>query len=90
MQYEGRLYKYAHEPLQLMWLNTEEWMIVLLAYLSALLFDGVAYVISPALAYAAIKYKADKPRGFFAHTQYVVGFKKLQGYPIAQAKYFTE
>ncbi|BCK65882.1 hypothetical protein KAM448_36910 [Aeromonas caviae] len=90
MNYNGHLYKYAHLPLQVVWFSTEEWMIILMAYIAALGFEGIAYVISPALAFAALAYKKDKPRGFFIHAQYQIGFKRLQGYPTAQARVFFE
>lgn len=90
MNYTGHLYKYAHLPLQVIWFSTEEWMIIFIAYIASLGLEGIAYVICPALAFAALSYKKGKQRGFFIHLQYQIGFKRIQGYPTAQARFFSE
>jgi hypothetical protein len=64
--------------------------IIVIFYLGATIFGGVAYItlfLGPALL---IPMKRRQARGWFGHLAYANGFFELKGYPLPTATKFNE
>lgn len=85
-----RIPQYLHLPLQLLWFDSEELMIIMVLYVFGLVFGGWAWagiVIGP---YLYIQVKRKKPRGFLRHLLYQAGLYRLDGYPEPHSSRFWE
>ncbi|WP_339145180.1 hypothetical protein [Pseudoalteromonas galatheae] len=85
-----RMPRYIHKPLQILWFDVNEVVILVIFYLAAMTFGGLMWltlIIGPALI---IPYKRKQPRGFFQHAMYLLGYAKLWGYPLPVSKKFKE
>jgi|TARA_B100002003_G_scaffold252038_1_gene300791 hypothetical protein len=87
---QSRLPIYLHQPLQVLWFDAHEMAIIVIFYLGATIFGGVAYItlfLGPALL---IPMKRRQARGWFGHLAYANGFFELKGYPLPTATKFNE
>lgn len=87
---EQRMPIYLHQPLQFLWFDAHEVAIIILFYLAATIFGGLAYISLFAGPALLIPLKRSKARGWFGHMAYAGGFFELKGYPIPTANTFHE
>lgn len=88
---DAKLTQYLHLPLQFMWFDTNELVIIISFYLIALIMGSwpwwvLLLVGSPYV----IKFKRKQNRGFFFQTMYFYGFIKFNGYPDPSEEEFLE
>ncbi|HCJ7735959.1 TPA: hypothetical protein NV433_004381 [Citrobacter freundii] len=87
---EGRMFRFPHQPIQIFWFDRDEWLMLVVSYISSMQFGGITWAIVFPLSIAAIKIKRSKGRGFFRHTLYLLGFVEIYGYPNSSAKKLEE
>lgn len=86
-----RVPQYLHMPGQLLWFDTEELMVLVVAYTMAnTLGSKWAWLVGFALAGLFIWVKRRKPRGFIRHALYQAAIYKLEHYPPAPVRRFYE
>jgi len=85
-----KLPQYLHMPVQVLWFESDEVMIIMFGYLIGNLFGGLAWLAMILLPYPYILLKKNNPRGFLKHLIYMSGFFKIEGYPDYFAKRFHE
>ena len=90
MEDKVRLPQYMHLPMQFLWFDTEEMMVIVFFYVFALVFGGYVWIGVIVGPYLYMQVKRKKPRGFLRHLIYSLGFTKLKGYPPPQAFKFYE
>lgn len=83
--------QYLHKPLQVLWWETDEFMIVGLGFGLWLMFGGYYFIIiGLTVPYIYSKFKKKHSRGFLKHLMYFSGFKGMKGYPDFFMKDFIE
>ncbi len=85
-----RMAAYLHKPLQILWFDANELMVIVLGYLAAMSFGGLAWLLMIIVPSILIPFNRKKPRGYLLHLVYRMGFSKLQGYPLPTANKFEE
>lgn len=85
-----RMPRYLHKPIQILWFDANEVLILVVFYMIAMTFGGLAWLTLIAGPAIIIPYKRKQPRGYFSHALYCAGFAKLNGYPIPLSKTFRE
>lgn len=82
--------RYIHKPLQILWFDVNEVIIIVMFYLASMTFGGLMWlllIVGPALF---IPYKRKQSRGYFQHLLYKAGFVQLTGYPLPITSKFKE
>lgn len=90
MQFNVRMPRYLHKPLQILWFDINEVICIVVFYIAAMSFGGLMWlllIIGPAIF---IPYKRKQPRGYFQHVLYQAGYAELAGYPIPMSDKFHE
>lgn len=87
---QERMPQYLHLPIQILWFDTNEIFIILIGYLTGLVFGGWAWLALVILPSIYIPYKRKQDRGFLPHQFYKSGFIELKGYPPPTAEKFHE
>jgi hypothetical protein len=87
---QARMPRYIHKPLQVLWFDINEIMIIVMFYLAAMSFGGLMWLILIGGPVLFIPYKRKQSRGYFQHVLYQVGFVELAGYPVPAANQFRE
>lgn len=87
---EVRVLKHLHDPSQILWFDTTEAGIIVIFYVLAMLFDGIAWVLLLVGPYWFISEKRSGNRGYVTQFLYYLGLKQLKGYPNASANVFSE
>lgn len=82
--------QYMHMPLQILWFDTGEIMVIMVLYVFGLIFGGWAWLSVIIGPYLYIQVKRRKPRGFLRHLLYQLGFYRLDGYPSPHTNEFYE
>ena len=82
--------QYMHLPLQILWFDIEELMVIMVLYVVGLVFGGWAWVSLIIGPYFYIQVKRRKPRGFLRHFLYQLGIYRLDGYPSPHTNEFHE
>ena len=82
--------EYLHLPLQVLWFDAPEITMIAMFYITAAIFGGIAWLFLFVGPFLIIPYKRSKPRGFFSHVLYALGFSKFYGYPIFMVSEFRE
>jgi len=72
--------RYLHQPVQILWGDSNEFTILVLLYLFALLAGGYFW-FSLGLIFPICSYKRKQNRGYFNQLLYFMGFRKFKGYP---------
>lgn len=80
--------QYLHKPLRILWFDSDDLMIMMVAYIIAMSLGGYLWLGVIAVPVAYIFYKNNKPRGFLRHVFYQLGIYRLQGYPSPYIKRF--
>ncbi len=87
---QERMPEYLHLPLQVLWFDAPEISMIAMLYITAAIFGGITWLflfLGPVLI---IPYKRSKPRGFFSHLLYVLGWSNFAGYPPFTTSRFSE
>ncbi len=87
---KARVPQYLHRPVQILWFDSHEVMVLCLGYLGITTLQGPAWIVIVGLTWAAIYFKRRKPRGYLLHLFYRLGLFKLKGYPLPTAGRFYE
>jgi len=83
--------QYLHRPLQVLWWESDEFVVVMLGLILWLLFGGYYFIlIGLIVPFFYSRFKKRHSRGFFGHLMYFLGFKKFKGYPEFFMKDFIE
>ena len=86
-----RLSKYLHEMIFIIWMDIQEWVLVIILYafwiIDPSLFKFALMLLIPVVL---IPIKRRQSRGFLMHIFYYLGFRKLHFYPPAMADTFVE
>lgn len=83
--------QYLHRPLQVLWWESDEFLIVMLGFGMWLTFGGYYFVVvGLTVPYVYSKFKKRYSRGFLRHMMYFAGFKRFEGYPEFFMKDFIE
>ncbi len=86
----NRFPQYLSRPLQVLWWEVDEFVIVIIFFMLAMMFGYVFYILMFIVPYLYSKNKNKYPRGFFKHILYFVGVLKLNGYPTYFEREFIE
>jgi len=82
--------QHLHKPLQVLWWDSDEFMIIFLFLVGGLLFHWGFYLPMLIVPYLYGRFKKAYPRGFLKHLLYFGGFKEFKKYPIFFEKEFIE
>lgn len=83
--------RYLHRPLQILWWESDEFLILMLSLGLWLIFGGYYFIlIGFVVPYIYSKFKKRHSRGFFGHLSYFCGIKSFKGYPEFFMKDFIE
>lgn len=83
--------EYLHRPLQVLWWESDELGLMMLALVIGMVFEHIIFWIVPFLGvfqYGKIKKKY--PRGFIKHLMYFIGLVKFKHYPDYWEEVFQE
>ena len=87
---KGRFSVYLHKPLQILWIDYHEAIVVIIFYLLATLFGGVFWLLLFVAPAVIIPIKRRQSRGFLGHLLYLFGYAPLTGYPHPTQNRFYE
>lgn len=76
---DGIMPQYIHLPLQFLWFDSEELMLIIVIYLSMMIFGIYAGVVGIACLLYYMRLKRNKPRGYLGHLMYSIGLYKIKG-----------
>jgi type IV conjugative transfer system protein TraL len=82
--------RYLHKPIQVLWWEADEFVIVMIFFTLALIFGYVFWLFLFAGPYIYTKFKRKYPRGFFKHLFWFSGVIKMKHYPSFFEKEFLE
>ena len=85
-----RLPQYLHLPIQFLWFDSEELMIIVVMYIFATVFGGYSWFLMIIVPYLYMQYKRNKPRGYLRHLIFLGGIYTLKNYPGPHGKRFSE
>ena len=88
--YERKFPQYLSRPLQVLWLETDDFGIAVFCFIIASIFKGWFWLLVIAGPLLYMRAKLRYPRGFLKHILYLSGVKDLEGYPTAFQKEFLE
>lgn len=87
----ARVPRYLHLPVQIMWFDIEDIVLMILCYTVWLVIgNGWTLPLVVLVPYWFISLKADMPRGYLQHLLYSYGFISMDVYPSPQAVEFVE
>ncbi len=87
---EEKMPEYLHQPLQVLWFDTPEITLIVMLYMMAAIFGGIAWLALFIGPIFVIPYKRSQPRGYFSHLLYVLGWQSYAGYPPHTVSHFAE
>jgi hypothetical protein len=87
----ARVPRYLHLPVQIMWFDIEDVILIILCYsLWLILGNWMTLPFVVLVPYWFIAIKEGMPRGFIAHLLYEYGFLKMDVYPSPHVTEFVE
>lgn len=90
MQYSARTTKYLHMPVQVLWFDSNEVVLLIFGYLCGLLLGGIWWAILFVVIPFLIIKKRKANRGYFNQMLYSYGLRDITGYPDPSAVIFWE
>ena len=87
---KARVPQYLHLPVQVLWFDMEELMVLVILYLIALVFGGWTWLGLLVGPYTYMQVKRRKPRGFLRNLLYQAGIYSMEGYPSPYSNRFHE
>ncbi len=87
---KAKVPQYLHLPVQVLWFDMEEVMVITLLYVVAVIFGGWTWLALFVGPFYYMQVKRRKPRGFLRHFLYQVGIYQLDGYPPPYSRRFYE
>ena len=85
-----RFPQYLNSPLQVLWLESDEFSIFLGCLVLAMTYGWQFFILMFVIPWAYSKAKRKYPRGFFKHCLWFAGLVKIEGYPEYFEKRFNE
>jgi len=85
-----RMPKYLHKPLQILWFDVNEIVMIVIFYMFAMMFGGLAWFLVILGPLILIPFKRKQPRGYIQHVICYLGYSKMIGYPLPVSKRFRE
>lgn len=85
-----RVPQYLHKPLQVLWFDTHDILILLFGGFIAQVLQSYLGLVILGLCVVLMRIKGSKPRGWVLHSIYRVGLARLKGYPLPTARTFHE
>jgi len=85
-----RFPQYLHRPYRILWFEVDEIVLMSVMYMLSMMFSMYILLMIPLAVYLFRTQKIKKPRGFFRHIWYRLGFFTFPGYPDAFEKEFSE
>ncbi|HSH30930.1 MAG TPA: type IV conjugative transfer system protein TraL [Thiohalobacter sp.] len=82
--------QYLHKPLQILFFEQDELVILLVSYFLANMIGGYAWLLLLLMTPAYIWAKRRYPRGFLTQLPYRLGLLCWQGYPSVYHRKFRE
>jgi hypothetical protein len=86
-----RLSRYLHEVPFIIWLDIQEWALILICYVFWIAEPSIfKFLVSLGIPFFIIPLKRRQPRGFLVHMMYYAGFKSISFYPPVLANKYEE
>lgn len=85
-----RIPQYLHKPHQILFMDADEFALVITLFFFALIFGYIFWVLLLVLPYFYFKGKKKYPRGFLKHFLYRLGIIQFKGAPSYFEKRFNE
>lgn len=82
--------QYLSRPLQVLWWETDDLMLMLTSFVLSLIFGGWVWFSIIFVPFFYSRMKKSQPRGFLVHTLYYIGFLNFKNYPTYFEKDFLE
>ncbi|BCO09250.1 hypothetical protein GF1_16260 [Desulfolithobacter dissulfuricans] len=82
--------QYLSNPIQVLWFESDELSIIVLFFVLAMIYGGLAWILFFAGPYLYSRSKKTKPRGYLFHLLYMIGLNKMKHYPEYFDKDFNE
>ena len=82
--------QYLSAPLQVVWFESDEVGLIIMAFTMAMIFGGFSWLLLPAVPFVYSRVKRSQPKGFLRHLLYYAGLMKMYGYPDFWEKEFSE
>jgi type IV conjugative transfer system protein TraL len=89
-KYGCRMPQYLSNPIQMLWWEKDEVLLILSLFSGALLFGGFMWLALFVIPFSYSRFKKNYPKGFLQHLLYFIGIMKFDGYPTAFEKHFIE
>lgn len=87
---DERLPQYLHKPVQVLWFDAEEFVVVLATVFVALMIGGTLGWLLFGSLFLFIPWKRSKPRGYIPHLIYRYGIMHFRNYPRSTQTRFFE
>ena len=86
---DERLPQYLHKPVQILWFDQQEFILVVATIFVATVVGGLIGWLLVGVLLLFIPWKRTKPRGFIPHLAYRWGMLRFKGYPgPTQSRFF--
>lgn len=86
---ESRVTQYLHKPIQILWFDSHEMVMIGAMYLFGLIGGTWCWLGLLTLPFL-IMFKRKQNRGYFNQLLYFFGFRKFKGYPDPSEEVFYE
>jgi len=88
---EEKVPQYLSSPIQVFWFEADELVVILFAFMIAVVFGGfIGWGVFFVTPWAYSRSKRKYPSSFLKHLVYFSGLKVIEGYPNAFEKDFNE
>ena len=89
--HKQRLSRYLHEVPFVIWLDVQEWALIIVCYIFWIAEPSIAkFLFGLAVPMLLIPLKRRQPRGYLIHIMYYTGFKNTSYYPPVLADKYEE
>lgn len=78
---DERLPQYLHRPVQILWFDAQEFIVVMTTIFVAVIVGGVIGIVLFGILLLFLPWKRTKPRGFIPHLAWRWGLLKFRHYP---------
>jgi type IV conjugative transfer system protein TraL len=89
-KYGCRMPQYLSNPIQMLWWEQDEVVVIMVTLCGALFVGGWAWLALLVGPFSYSRFKKTYPKGFLKHLLFMVGLMKFEGYPTAFEKHFIE
>jgi len=82
--------QYLSNPIQVLWFESDELVVILFFFVLAMLYGGLAWILFFAGPYYYSHLKRNRPRGYLCHVMYMACLVNMENYPLYFEKEFCE